>query len=283
MVNLIQPRMTRKIRTRTNIISLGCIITSCRRKGHRFKVARFGPALRPYHVRAEASLGSDPPSNMPEKSKQRFSVGGQHGYRRSWWKRVFRRGSSEDLVEYVSRMAAGPLFIISVVLVFGLTVEPSERKEYIDSLTSPFSWIGGLFSGSGETVEAVPIPEVEPAPIARPAVEPDPVSADSVVDDTTSQPRVADSPVESSSPGPSADASPGEGTWYVVKRGQTLYDIARSEYGDVSQWKRIWFYNLERLPRPNSVKYGMELFIPVPGELSEAEAQRLEELLESGP
>lgn len=182
------------------------------------------------------------------------------------------------MVEYVSRLVAVPLIIVTAALLFGLTINPAERMAYLDSLMSPETWFGGLISDSGEQADATAARVITPVSVAPSMKAPDPFPAD-----TSSQ--SVDSTVASqpSSTGATTGTVDGQGTWYVVKEGQTLYDIARAQYGDVAQWKRIWFYNLERLPQPSSVKYGMEIFLPGPGELSEAEAARVDELMNSRP
>lgn len=220
---------------------------------------------------------------MPKKSNQTSKAGRRHGYRRPWWKRIFRRSPNEDMVEYVSRLVVVPLLIVTAALLFGLTIEPSQRKEYLESLMSPAAWIGEVFSDSGEQAEASPVRTITPVTVAPAVTVPEPLQTDSVGADTSSQTLDATSDAQPASTGPTGGTPDDQGAWYVVKEGQTLHDIARTQYGDVSQWKRIWFYNLERLPRPNSVKFGMEIFLPGPGDLSQAEAARVDELMNSRP
>lgn len=175
------------------------------------------------------------------------------------------------------------MLIVTAALLFGLTVKPAQRGTYVNSLTNPFKWIVDHFPGSGKPGDAAPARVISPAtsalPVASPVAQPDSAAAD------TSSPATPEviTRSEPSSPGSPADSSAGGGTWYVVKRGQTLRDIARITYGDASQWKRIWFYNLERLAQPDNLKSGLEIFLPEPGELSQAEAARVEELINSRP
>jgi nucleoid-associated protein YgaU len=50
-----------------------------------------------------------------------------------------------------------------------------------------------------------------------------------------------------------------------VKKGDTLYSIARSQYQDESAWKQIYDANRDRLGNPGDVRAGMKLTIPPAG------------------
>ena len=50
---------------------------------------------------------------------------------------------------------------------------------------------------------------------------------------------------------------------YVIKSGDTLWAIAKAEYGDGRQWKRIYEFNKEELPDPNRPKKGTHIKIPI--------------------
>jgi nucleoid-associated protein YgaU len=53
------------------------------------------------------------------------------------------------------------------------------------------------------------------------------------------------------------------GRSYVVKKGDTMYSIARVYYrGDVHKWKAIYDANRDRIPDPNQLKVGQTLVIP---------------------
>src|SRR5262245_14400450 len=60
---------------------------------------------------------------------------------------------------------------------------------------------------------------------------------------------------------PSAYGS-GSGRVHVVQRKDTLYALARSYYGDASQWKKIYQANQDQITDPNRIKVGMKLVIP---------------------
>ena len=50
---------------------------------------------------------------------------------------------------------------------------------------------------------------------------------------------------------------------YVIKSGDTLWAIAKREYGDGNDWKRIYEFNKAALPNPNRPKKGTHLKIPI--------------------
>ena len=49
---------------------------------------------------------------------------------------------------------------------------------------------------------------------------------------------------------------------YEVKKGDSLWKIADSVYGDPNKWKGIYEANRDTLPNPDSLKPGMVLVIP---------------------
>ena len=53
------------------------------------------------------------------------------------------------------------------------------------------------------------------------------------------------------------------GRSHVVKKGDTMYSIARLYYkGDVHRWHAIYDANRDRIPDPNQLKVGQTLVIP---------------------
>ena len=56
-----------------------------------------------------------------------------------------------------------------------------------------------------------------------------------------------------------AEATPPSDGTYVVKRGQTLRDVAEELFGDRERWKEIYEQNKDRLPDANSIREGMAL------------------------
>ena len=50
---------------------------------------------------------------------------------------------------------------------------------------------------------------------------------------------------------------------YVIQKGDTLWAIAKNEYGDGRQWKRIYEYNKEAIANPNRPKKGTHIKIPI--------------------
>jgi len=85
-----------------------------------------------------------------------------------------------------------------------------------------------------------------PAPASSTYTAPQPVTAQPVTYDTM--------------PGNSSGGSIASGSSYTVKRGDTLYSIARRSYGDGKQWQKIASANPG--VRPESLKVGQTLQIP---------------------
>jgi len=52
---------------------------------------------------------------------------------------------------------------------------------------------------------------------------------------------------------------------HVVKRGETLTEIALHEYHDEAAWKLIYAANRDRMSNPSDVRAGMKLELPPPG------------------
>lgn len=51
-------------------------------------------------------------------------------------------------------------------------------------------------------------------------------------------------------------------TKYKVKKGDTLYKIAKKFYGKGKKWKKIYKANKKKIPNPNKLKKGIVLKIP---------------------
>lgn len=49
---------------------------------------------------------------------------------------------------------------------------------------------------------------------------------------------------------------------YTVRSGDTLSAIAKREYGDAGQWKRIFEANRDKIDNPDLIHPGQELKIP---------------------
>jgi nucleoid-associated protein YgaU len=56
-------------------------------------------------------------------------------------------------------------------------------------------------------------------------------------------------------------AEPAENT-YTVKSGDSLSAIAKREYGDAGQWRRIFEANRDQIDNPDLIRPGQELKIP---------------------
>lgn len=49
---------------------------------------------------------------------------------------------------------------------------------------------------------------------------------------------------------------------YTVRKGDTLSAIAKREYGDASEWRRIYEANRDQIDNPDLIHPGQELRIP---------------------
>jgi nucleoid-associated protein YgaU len=49
---------------------------------------------------------------------------------------------------------------------------------------------------------------------------------------------------------------------HTVAKGDSLYSIARSYYGNQSKWKTIYEANRDRISDPNRIRVGEQLIIP---------------------
>ena len=87
------------------------------------------------------------------------------------------------------------------------------------------------------------VPPAEPAMDYQPAPQPQPVYI---------------------APEPAADEelAPAGGQTYVVRKGDTLYKLARRFYNDEARWRDIWEANRASLGSPDKLSIGMKLVIP---------------------
>jgi nucleoid-associated protein YgaU len=52
------------------------------------------------------------------------------------------------------------------------------------------------------------------------------------------------------------------GRTYTVVQGDSLSKIARREYGDANQWRKIYEANKDVIEDPNLIEVGQDLIIP---------------------
>lgn len=74
-----------------------------------------------------------------------------------------------------------------------------------------------------------------------------------------------DAPIAEAGVSATKRTPPAPESWYVVQRGDTLWDIARAQYGDPQQWHAIYEANRDRLPPPGDeavLQPGWKLRIP---------------------
>ncbi|RMF75340.1 MAG: LysM domain-containing protein [Planctomycetota bacterium] len=58
------------------------------------------------------------------------------------------------------------------------------------------------------------------------------------------------------------DSSAAGGRVYEVRKGDTLYQLARQFYNDQARWRDIWNANRNRVPNPDQLYVGTKLIIP---------------------
>jgi len=71
---------------------------------------------------------------------------------------------------------------------------------------------------------------------------------------------------------PTEDISDGTIQLYTVKKGDTLWSIAKHFYGKGSLWSRIYEANRDQLPEPSRLHVGMRLQVPMDGSEPQAAA-----------
>ncbi len=85
--------------------------------------------------------------------------------------------------------------------------------------------------------------------------------SDATSGNTTGSPPPADfSDVTSGASSEAPAASSGK--TYTVKSGDSLSKIAKAQYGDASQWKRIYEANRGKISNPDLIHPGQEFTIP---------------------
>lgn len=54
----------------------------------------------------------------------------------------------------------------------------------------------------------------------------------------------------------------GAGNLYTVRKGDTLFALARRFYNNESKWRDIWNANRAQVPNPDKIRIGMQLTLP---------------------
>jgi nucleoid-associated protein YgaU len=100
--------------------------------------------------------------------------------------------------------------------------------------------------------------EVGPASTIEPGVQPAPVSPQKVETPRSAKPKpVSAQPLETTTPGA---AAPSAGQTYTVKKGDTLFGIAKTHYGDGNKWQKIASANPG--VTPSTLKIGQVVMLP---------------------
>ncbi len=115
-----------------------------------------------------------------------------------------------------------------------------------------------------------PQPEMDPAPapppkvtVAAPPREPDPVPV--VVEPDPTPVDTSVTAGRASSPQPTdkyAPAPTSTSRTHTVRKGETLYSLAKRYYGSSTRWRRIYEANRQTVKDPNVISIGMKLRIP---------------------
>ena len=84
-----------------------------------------------------------------------------------------------------------------------------------------------------------------------------------IFDKKEEKPKADFSNVQSgSSTAPDTTKQPADTQTYTVKSGDSLSAIAKREYGDAGQWRRIFEANRDQIKDPDLIHPGQELKIP---------------------
>ena len=116
----------------------------------------------------------------------------------------------------------------------------------------------------------------EPELTVQPYIPLDHMESDSRTADTTPFERRTDSdmssyrddstdPADAGAPASNAsdeEVTPAGTRSYIVKKGDTLFAIARSQYNDASKWRDIWNANRDRVSDKDKLSIGQELVLP---------------------
>jgi len=62
--------------------------------------------------------------------------------------------------------------------------------------------------------------------------------------------------------GAAAGGGQAQGQTYTVKSGDTLSKIAKEQYGDASEYMKIFYANRDKLNDPDKIQIGQQLTIP---------------------
>ena len=131
--------------------------------------------------------------------------------------------------------------------------------------------ICGMVVVVAATIYIATRPALSPKPL-RPRRIPQPAPASSLVDTAPNAPDTLP-PHEPHDPSP-LDPNLRDWTIYeqprkittekfhIVRKNETLSDIARQYYGSAAKWQKIYNANRDRLKNPDSVRPGTKLIIP---------------------
>ena len=130
-------------------------------------------------------------------------------------------------------------------------------KKYLLGMMALAAMAGGCESSGKQASSRVPLRptviDISPTPPANIApVQP-------IQQAATVQP-VEPAAAASFNAAPAATSAAPDGGSYTVKKGDTLYKIARERYGDGKQWQKIAAANPGL--SPSSIKVGQKLIIP---------------------
>ena len=147
--------------------------------------------------------------------------------------------------------------VLAVIVLAAVTYEPPEK-----TLARRDQPAEGRFEGTFGTAPAGPVQTSPPALPPGPAAEPMPAPQ--------AQPP-APPQAQPATPAPTEPPL----REYVVKKGQTLCDVAEELLGDRSRWKELYEQNKERLPDPDTLRAGMRIVCKFAASAAQTTADRL--------
>ena len=121
--------------------------------------------------------------------------------------------------------------------------------------------LSAVFAGgcTQEKKQQTGVLEVGPASSIEPAEQLKPVTPQRVDTPKPARPKPLNAqPLETTTPGA---ASPAAGQSYTVKKGDTLFGIAKTHYGDGNKWQKIASANPGLTP--STLKIGQVVVVPV--------------------
>jgi nucleoid DNA-binding protein len=127
-----------------------------------------------------------------------------------------------------------------------------------------------IFRGGEEEAEAPPAEALEEEVVQPPPVEPAPPPAEEIVEAPEAVPEPEPPTITPEEEPPSLAMEGMPAKVHAVRRGDTLWDLAKAYYGKAAYWPLIFRANQPLLSNPDFVMVGIDLIIPMMEGTSEA-------------